>query len=197
MPPINWDRPAREKCENESWSKSNLLIVIEPITPRNAFVFKAVRLHALQDTPHAFGSTYARESEFRDSEWQSRVERMNGEKGAGFLAMDGETPCGIAGSFLDQNDPSQAQLISMWTAPTHRQRGIGRLLVNAVVNWARQRNVRTLLLMVTSNNEPAIRFYEHLKFTRTGRTASYPNNPDIVEYEMSRPIGYNCPMSGT
>lgn len=103
-------------------------IAIEPITPLNTFLFKAVRLRALQDAPHAFGSTYAKESELTDSEWIKRVERWNGQSGAGFLAMDEDTACGIAGSFLDQDDATRAHLISMWTAPTHRQRGIGRLL---------------------------------------------------------------------
>jgi ribosomal protein S18 acetylase RimI-like enzyme len=42
--------------------------------------------------------------------------------------------------------------------------------------------------MVTSNNEPAIRFYERLGFTRTGRTEPYPNDPGVIEYEMLRPI---------
>src|SRR5258707_10382540 len=65
---------------------------------------------------------------------------------------------GIAGSFLDQNDPTRAHLISMWTAPTHRQRSIGRLLANHVLNWARGRNAHILPLMVTSSNEPAIDF---------------------------------------
>jgi hypothetical protein len=50
--------------------------------------------------------------------------------------MDDDTACGISGSFLDQNETTRALLISMWTAPTHRQRGIGRLLVNGVLNWA-------------------------------------------------------------
>jgi ribosomal protein S18 acetylase RimI-like enzyme len=164
------------------------VIAIKPVTPLNAFIFKAVRLRALQNAPHAFGSTYGKESQFADSEWLARVERMNGERGAGFLAMDGEAACGIAGAFLDQNDPTRVQLISMWTAPARRQQGIGRLLVNEVLHWAHRRNARTLLLMVTSNNEPAIRFYERLGFTRTGRTEPYPNDPAVLEYEMSRPI---------
>jgi ribosomal protein S18 acetylase RimI-like enzyme len=163
-------------------------IAIEAIKPGNAFLFKAVRLRALQDAPHAFGSTYAKESQFADSDWIKRVERWNGESGAGFLAIDQDSACGIAGSFLDQNDPARAHLISMWTAPTHRQRGIGRLLVNHVLNWARSRNARILQLMVTSNNEPAIRFYQRLGFVRTGRTEPYPNDPAVIEYEMSRPI---------
>jgi len=164
------------------------LITIEPITPQNVSLFKAVRLRALQDAPHAFGSTYAKESQFADSEWLQRTQRWNGERGAGFLAMDGDNGCGIAGSFLDASDATRAHLISMWTAPTHRQCGIGRLLVNEVLTWARLRKAGSLLLMVTSNNEPAIRFYEKLGFTRTGRTEPYPNDPAVAEYEMSLAI---------
>ena len=97
------------------------MIVIEPITPHNLAVFKYVRLRALQEAPYAFGSTYAREVQFDRAEWARRVERWNGERGVGFLAMDGAIACGIAGSLLDENDPTRAQLVSMWTAPTHRR----------------------------------------------------------------------------
>jgi len=163
-------------------------VSIEPITPHNTSLFKEVRLRALREDPHAFGSTYACESQFDDAEWLRRVERWNGERGVGLLAIDDVTLCGIAGSLLDENDPTHAQLVSMWIAPTHRQLGVGRLLVDEVFNWARSRSVRTMLLMVVSNNDSAIRFYERLGFTRTGRTDPYPNDPAIVEYEMSRPI---------
>ena len=164
------------------------MITIEPITVKNASLFKAVRLRALQDAPYAFGATYAKESQFDDAEWLRRAGRMNGEGGVGFLAMDGDAGCGIAGAFLDANDTTRAQLVSMWTAPTHRQRGVGRLLVNEVLRWARLRGGSALLLMVTSNNEPAMRFYEKLGFTRSGRTEPYPNDPAVFEYEMSLPI---------
>src|SRR5256884_5442846 len=54
------------------------------ITALNTFLFKAVRFRALQDAPHAFGSTYAEEAQLTDSDWIKRVERWNGESGAGF-----------------------------------------------------------------------------------------------------------------
>lgn len=164
------------------------LITIEPITPQNIFLFKTVRLCALEDAPHAFSATYAEESQFADADWRQRAERMNGQRGAGFLAMDGDQACGMVGSLLDSSDGTRAQLVSMWTAPAHRHRGIGRLLVNEVLRWAHLRGVHTLLLMVTSNNEPAMRFYERLGFTRTGRTEPYPNDPGVIEYEMLRPV---------
>ena len=76
----------------------------------------------------------------------------------------------------------------MWTATTHRQRGIGRLLVNEIVGWASRRGAHTLQLLVTSNNELSMVFYQRLGFTRTGRTEPYPNDPSLIEYEMSRPV---------
>ena len=164
------------------------MIALEPITPQNAMVFKAVRLRALQDMPSAFGSTYAKESQLTDADWIKRALQWNSERSAAFLAMDGQTACGIVGSFLDQDDATRAHLVSMWTAPTHRRRGIGRLLVNEVLGWARLREARTLQLMVTCNNEAAILFYQGLGFIRTGRTEPYPNDPALIEYEMSRPI---------
>jgi ribosomal protein S18 acetylase RimI-like enzyme len=153
-------------------------------------VFKAVRLRALQEAPSAFGSTYAKEVQLTAADWVKRALRWNGEQGIGFLAMDGdnETACGLAGSFLDEHDPTQAHLISMWVADTHRNQGIGRRLVNAIADWARLRGAGTLLLMVTSNNAPAIVFYERLGFTRTGRTEPYPNDPALIEYEMGKAI---------
>jgi ribosomal protein S18 acetylase RimI-like enzyme len=164
------------------------MIVFQPITAENAFVFKEVRLRALRDTPSAFGSSYERESQLPDAEWIARAVRWNGDKGIGFLAMDDGIACGIVGSFLDEGDPTRAQLISMWTAPTHRGQGVGRFLVDEVAAWARQRGARTLQLMVTSVNEPAMRFYERLGFTRTGRTGPYPNDPNVIEYEMARAV---------
>ncbi len=163
------------------------MITIEPVTPANLSAFKEVRLRALQDTPQAFGSTYAREAAFSDAEWLQRAKRWNGETGIGFLAIDDGTPCGIAGAFLNEDDRTRALLVSMWTAPTHRRKAIGRRLVDQVLEWARLRNATTLLLMVTCTNDPAIRFYERLGFTRTGRTEPYPNDPALIEYEMSRP----------
>jgi ribosomal protein S18 acetylase RimI-like enzyme len=43
--------------------------------------------------------------------------------------------------------------------------------------------------MVTSINDDAIEFYRQNGFTQTGRTEPYPNDPDIVEYEMTRTLG--------
>ena len=164
------------------------MVVIERITAQNVQIFKMVRLRALQDSPFAFGSTYARESQLTDDEWLHRAENWNGVTGAGFLAMDGGIACGIAGAFLDEQDATQARLVSMWTAPTHRVCGVGTLLVRAAEDWARGAGASSMRLMVTSHNESAQLFYQRLGFTFTGVREPWPNDPAHFEFEMSRRI---------
>jgi ribosomal protein S18 acetylase RimI-like enzyme len=164
------------------------MITLELITQQNAMIFKDVRLRALQDTPSAFGSTYAKESQLTDADWVKRAAQWTSERSAGYLARDAGIPCGIARALLDQDDATRAHLMSMWVAAPHRRLGIGRSLVDAILAWARAQSARTLQLMVTCNNDPAIRFYQRLGFTLTGRTEPYPNDPALIEYEMSRSI---------
>jgi len=162
------------------------MIRIDPITPANTHLFRQIRLRALQESPTAFCSTYARESAFDDGEWTRRVERWGGEQGIGFLAMDADQPCGVAGGLVQPGN--QAQLVSMWTAPEYRRQRVGRLLVEAVAAWAADHGFHLLTLMVTSKNEPAIRFYESLGFSRTGSSEPYPNDPALTEWEMARRV---------
>ena len=164
------------------------MIALELITAHNAMVFKDVRLRALLDTPTAFSSTYAEESKLTDNDWLKRAAQWSSEKSVGYLAMDAYASCGIASGLLDQADAMRAHLLSMWVAPTHRRQGVGRALVEAVVSWACSQNVRTLLLLVTSNNDSAIEFYQRLGFSLTGKTEPYRNDPALSNFEMIRSI---------
>lgn len=163
------------------------MITIESITPQKAMLLKDVRLRALQDTPSAFGSTHERESEFSDEKWLERA-TLQVSKGMTYLALNDGEGCGIVGGFLDREDKTRAHVVSMWVAPTHRRLGVGNLLVQSVVDWAKTQNVETLWLFVTDNNGAAIRFYERIGFEKTGHTIPYPNDPNLFEYEMSRTV---------
>ena len=61
--------------------KRKLMIEIKRITPETALVFKQVRLRALEESPLAFSSTYAKESQFPDEEWRRRASRCGGDGG--------------------------------------------------------------------------------------------------------------------
>ena len=163
---------------------------LRPITPALADLYKETRLRALQDTPSAFGSTYAREAQFTDAEWQERAANLTSGHAIGFLAMDANTPCGMIAAFADDEDAARIGIVSMWVAPTHRRLGVGTLLIDAIKRWALERSARELHLMVTSNNPSALDFYLRNGFFRSGRTGPYPNDPAVFEREML------CDLSG-
>lgn len=162
-------------------------MVIEPIRSGNWEKFKEVRLRALQDAPMAFGSTYAREVAMTDAEWAARVERWNGVRGVGFLAMNGAAGCGMAGALVEGE--TEAQLVSMWTAPECRRAGVGRMLVDAVTEWAAKKGLQRVTLKVTSKNDGAMVFYERMGFVRTGRVTPWPNGVEQAEFEMEKLVG--------
>lgn len=164
------------------------MVSLHQITPSLASDYKAVRLRALLDTPSAFGSTYVSESQFSDADWQQRAANLYTPRSIGYLAHYLDEYCGLATAFLNEQPPKYAELVGMWVAPEHRRTGTARLLVEAIESWARTAGARTLQLMVTSNNLAAIAFYQRLGFSTTGRTAPYPNDPAVIEYEMSKPI---------
>ena len=172
------------------------MITIMPITHDRVADFKATRLMALKDSPSAFGSTYAKESLLSDADWVGRIDKWNNDRAGGFLACDGGAAYGLVATLLDKDDASLAHLMSMWVAPSHRRRGIGQLLADEVVTWARSRHARAVRLTVTSNNTSAISFYERLSFVRTGRTEPYPNDASLVELEMVRNIASSPDLDG-
>jgi ribosomal protein S18 acetylase RimI-like enzyme len=164
------------------------MISLQLVTPANAMHFKAVRLRALSDTPTAFSSTYAAESRLSDRNWIERAQEWSSKRSTMYLAMDVENPCGIVSGFLDRGDTTRAHLASMWVAPSHRRSGIGRMLVNAIIEWAQLQSADTVQLTVTSNNDPAIEFYKSLGFSPTGKIAPYRNDPALNDVEMIRSL---------
>lgn len=163
-----------------------MTVRLEPITEANALAFKSVRLAALQDSPTAFESVYANELLIPDEKWIERACNWGGSKSRAFLANNAGCYCGIAAGTVDPKDTSQAYLLSMWVAPAHRQRGVGRLLVNAVLDWASTTTATKIILDVTTNNHGAVTFYESLGFVKTGKTKPYPHDLTLSEFEMIR-----------
>ena len=49
----------------------------------------------------------------------------------------------------------------------HRGRAIGKSLLHAIEQWARQRGISQLQLLADKNNGPAMAFYTHLKWQQT------------------------------
>ncbi|WP_035750413.1 GNAT family N-acetyltransferase [Arthrobacter sp. 35W] len=78
------------------------------------------------------------------------------------------------GYYLWMPDGPDALLATLHVVPTHRRRGLGRVLLRAWMDDARARGAQRLLLGVHCDN-PARMLYEQNGFLRTGTDGDYLN----------------------
>ncbi len=119
--------------------------------------WRDLRLRALAESPSAFGSNLAREQGFGEVEWQERATDS-------FVAYAGGVPVAI-GAGTAQDDG--LSVVAMWTEPDRRGEGIGGLVLDAIVDLARERGLRARLFVMRANPEAA-RLYERHGFRRSG-----------------------------
>jgi ribosomal protein S18 acetylase RimI-like enzyme len=98
----------------------------------------------------------------------SRV--LAGEWGAVFVALDGEVVIGYIG--IHPHD-EYGHTIGMLVDEAHRGRGIGEALLRAALDWARERRLPDVSLLVFPHNERAIKLYRKLGFEQRDY---YPND---------------------
>ena len=95
-----------------------------------------------------------------------------------FLAWVDGRPVGIAGVFADG---TRFDVISMWTDPSARGRGVASALLEAAITFAGDAPV---FLSVTETNETARRLYERRGFVATGLTEPLRSNPALTIHEL-------------
>ena len=86
-----------------------------------------------------------------------------------FVAVDGDR---VVARLSLARDPHPASShvadLGLMVAASHRRQGIGRMLLDTAVKWARMAGVSKLELHVFPWNSPAIRLYEGFGFEREG-----------------------------
>jgi ribosomal protein S18 acetylase RimI-like enzyme len=162
------------------------MVTIERLSRQFAMQLKQVRLTALKDTPSAFSSTWARESQRSNEDWLKLASAWTSGQSVFYIALDEGTPCGMIAGKSDEIAPQRAWVLSMWVAPAQRRSGLGARLMNEVERWAKGLGICEMHLHVTSNNSTAQNFYKKCGFTRTGITQPYQNDPALFEYEMAK-----------
>lgn len=123
--------------------------------------WRAIRLAALAEAPHAFGSTL---SDWRDASEQRWRERLRNVPYNLVAAID-DVDVGMASGFPEAGNVS---LISMWVAPPARGQGASDRLIESVIQWARERGVPAVELDVVEANLPAIALYRRAGFIDEG-----------------------------
>jgi GNAT superfamily N-acetyltransferase len=139
----------------------------------------------LQESPAAFGSTFQQALSNEERHWRQRL-----TDNVVLLAMVGAAPAGsvmyseAAASTSQVSDPGDCALYGMWVDPRFRAAGVGRALVDAVVQQARGEGKRRVVLHVVAGNSPARDLYSRAGFVPTGVTSAHPQDDQVVEVEM-------------
>ena len=161
------------------------MIVVRRIRPGEAEALRLVRLAALAESPSAFGSTYAGESSLTTEDWTDRARTgSDGSERATFFAVANEDIVGLVEGYRPEPASAVVELVSMWAHPTVRRTGVGRLLVNAVLDWARASGAREVQLWVTRGNTAAQNLYRAMGFTETSGSQPLPSDPCQDETRM-------------
>ena len=140
-------------------------------------LIKHVRLRSLADAPYAFGlNSFDEESALSDSYWHQLAAQVGGESAewedrcVSYLMIDSEQACGTVTAYLCPQVVRRAYLSAAWIDPTYRGKGLGRELVDRVVEWAAAHGADHLRLWVDDTNPNAAEFYRALGFAPTGET---------------------------
>ena len=159
---------------------------IRRLEPHEVALHRQVRLRALRDAPDAFGETAA-DVEARPSSYWEQLTQSVTEPGRHvmFLASEEDAICGSTYGLLDVESNDAGRVGGTWVAPSHRRRGVGKALVDAVISWAREHGFGRVRLWAPAASTAALALYRRAGFLETGRSRPFPTNAalQIVELE--------------
>jgi len=93
--------------------------------------------------------------------------------GTGFVWIEDGQVIGNASAQKNYTRRNTWVIGNVATAPEHRNRGIGRAVVEACVSYAMNRGARYVALQADVTNAPALHLYQKLGFERDGEVSHY------------------------
>lgn len=90
------------------------------------------------------------------------------------VAMDGERLAGYVGS---QTVLGESDMMNVAVDGDYRRQGVGKMLIEALVEHLKARKSHCLTLEVRDSNTPARNLYASLGFSQIGRRKNYYRNP--------------------
>ncbi|MEZ4571746.1 MAG: GNAT family N-acetyltransferase [Thermomicrobiales bacterium] len=131
--------------------------------------YRRLRLDALQDSPQAFGASYHESVTLPDEHWIGRLQEAEEGRSISLAAeLDGEL-IGMIGAFFEAG-PEVATVVAVFVQPEHRGRGVGKLLVEAVLDRLREMpGTERARLMVNVEQAPALGLYLGAGFVEIGK----------------------------
>lgn len=155
-------------------SDQSIPYAIVQLHPSDWQLYRAIRLEALQDSPQAFGSVYRDQVEYPASFWQNRLEQaQTGQESWLLFAQQQDQIVGLIGAFREKEQPATATVISVYVSPACRGLGVGKALLDAILDRLHAAGIKTALLGVCIDQVPALNLYRSYGF----EVIAIENNP--------------------
>jgi RimJ/RimL family protein N-acetyltransferase len=140
--------------------------MIRRLDASDAAAYRRIRLDALRWHPEAFGSSYEEEAEYALDDFRRHL----APPGCVFGVGAGDRLVGIAGLYVQtrRKHRHKGTVVGVYVEAGHRRGGTAQRLVEAVIEQARQQELRLLQLTVTVGNDSARRLYSRLGFQSFG-----------------------------
>jgi GNAT superfamily N-acetyltransferase len=164
---------------------------LKVLAPDDWRLLRSARLAALQDSPHAFTSSYAREAAWGDLKWQRLLKTSTW-----VVVRDGRDVIGLAKSVKARWRPTSRYVESVWVAPTHRRRGVLGVLLYKLAETCRPIGVTELRLWVLVDNHAAYDAYMALHFVPIGKPQRLRALGGRCEQQFKFRISAETPTAG-
>jgi ribosomal-protein-alanine acetyltransferase len=83
----------------------------------------------------------------------------------------------VAGFIVARKIADEIEILNFAVSPELRARGIGAMLLQETLAWAKTFEASHAILEVRASNAAALRFYERHNFQTVGRRSRYYNSP--------------------
>jgi len=84
-----------------------------------------------------------------------------------------EVDCEVRGYIIFSTVLDEMHLLNICIDPVYQNKGYGRQFINWLINFARDKNCKTLYLEVRISNQAAIHLYQNLGFNEIGLRPDY------------------------
>lgn len=144
------------------------MMEIRQLNSMDARQYQNLRLEALQKDPEAFASSYEEEKEYS---LETYANRLNSENVFTYGAFENDKLCGVVTLVRESKRKTKhkASIFAMYVSPETRGRGVGKRLMGAAIEKAKQMDgVEKINLTVVSSNESAKKLYHLCGFETFG-----------------------------
>jgi ribosomal protein S18 acetylase RimI-like enzyme len=144
------------------------MIKIRLLNENDAVAYKEKRIEALQNHPEAFSSSVEEEMEYSIEVHASRLRAVNAYT---FGAFEQEELVGVVTlvTEIKRKLKHRSDIFAMYVTPQVRRNGVGKGLMNAAIEKAKEiGGVEQVYLTVSSNNIAAKKLYESIGFELIG-----------------------------